>query len=258
MTASVVAIRPGSLVLEGRLVVPESPRALLVLLHGIPGGRTPDPTDPGYGGLADTFVEQGFAALHFDFRGIRGAPGEFSFRGWVEDAEAALTAVEADRRLSGLKRIVVGSSAGGAVGIVAASGRPDVAAVATLAAPASFEGMATGPESAIARLRNTGLLHDPAYPPDPAAWFREFSDGAAERWVGLLAPRPLLLVHGEEDDVVAYPHAERLFAAAGEPKELVRIPRGRHQLRRDPRAVEAVLDWLDRHELPPILPVRPE
>jgi fermentation-respiration switch protein FrsA (DUF1100 family) len=53
-------------------------------------------------------------------------------------------------------------------------------------------------------------------------------------------------MHGDADAVVPYHHAERLFTLAGEPKELVRIPGGAHQLRRDPRALEALTDWLDR------------
>jgi uncharacterized protein len=100
------------------------------------------------------------------------------------------------------------------------------------------------PRRLLQTFRNTGIVHDPAFPPDLDDWWGEFTAYAPEETIGKIAPRPVLLVHGDSDDVIGYPHAERLFVAAGEPKELVRIPGGAHQLRRDPRAVDALADWL--------------
>ena len=236
-------IRSGSIVLEGHLVMPEHARAAVVLLHGIPGGGPPDPPELGYPGFAQTFADAGYAALHFNFRGVRGCPGDFSLSGWAHDLEAALDALA--ERAGDLARILVGSSAGGTVAIAVAARRPDVAAVATLASPAGYEGLGSDPATVIARFRNLGIIHDPAFPADPRAWWREFSDTAPVHHASRISPRPLLVVHGDADDVVPYPHAERLFASATEPKELIRIPGGAHQLRRDPRAADAVLDWLD-------------
>jgi dipeptidyl aminopeptidase/acylaminoacyl peptidase len=241
-----VVFRPDGLALRGRLLVPDDPPLLAVLCHGIPGGRPPDPEDPGYAGLAATLAGRGFGAFWFDFRGVRGAPGEFSIGGWQRDLAAALDALEADAEVGGIPRVVVGSSAGGAVAVAVAARRDDVRAVATLAAPASFTfgGLVDDPERLLATFRNVGIVHDPAFPPDRDAWWREFLDAAPEAHAPRLAPRPFLVVHGDADDVVGVEHAERLFLAAAEPKELVRIPGGGHQLRRDPRAVEALLDWL--------------
>ena len=101
-------------------------------------------------------------------------------------------------------------------------------------------------DGALQRFRNVGLIRDPSFPPDVAAWAQEFETHGAEKHVAAIAPRPVLLIHGDADDVVPYVHAERLFEVASEPKELVRIPGGAHQLRRDPRAVDALSDWLDR------------
>jgi fermentation-respiration switch protein FrsA (DUF1100 family) len=127
-----------------------------------------------------------------------------------------------------------------------AANRDDVALVATLAAPSTLAAIGDDEQAVVQRLRNIGIIHDPAYPPDPRAWWGDLIGRAAIEAVDRIAPRPLLLVHGDADDVVSYDHAERLFAKAGEPKELVRISRGAHQLRRDPRAVDALTDWLDR------------
>lgn len=246
MLARPIVFRPEGLILEGEVLVPEDPAVLVVLCHGIPDARPPDPDDPGYAGLARTLAERGHAAFWFNFRGVRGAPGEFSIGGWGRDLEAALDALEADAEIGAIPRVLVGSSAGGAVALAVAARREDVVAVATLAAPASFTfgGLVEDPARLLALFRNSGIVHDPAYPPDLHAWWREFTDAAPEEVVGKIAPRPLLAVHGDSDDVIAYPHAERLFAAAGEPKELVRLPGAGHRLRRDPRAVDALSDWL--------------
>lgn len=235
----------GSLLLEGHLLLRPDPRAVVVLLHGIPGGGPPDPPELGYQGFAEMFRKRGYAALHFNFRGVRGSPGDFSLGGWAADLEAALDALGGVDAVSDLARVVVASSAGGSVALRVVAGRPDVAALATLAAPAGYEALGVDPEPALARFRNLGIIHDPAFPPDPAAWWGEFAEVEPERYAARISPRPLLIVHGEADDVVPYPHAERIFAAARDPKELVRIPGGGHQLRRDAVAVSAVMDWLD-------------
>ena len=45
-------------------------------------------------------------------------------------------------------------------------------------------------------------------------------------------------------------HARRLYEAAGEPRQLVILEGAGHRLRREERAVSAVLDWLKPHHRP--------
>jgi fermentation-respiration switch protein FrsA (DUF1100 family) len=249
MQARTLVIHSDDLDLEAEYVIPEKPRAAIVLCHGIPAGGPPDPNDRGYAGFARTLALRGFATLWFNFRGCRGAPGEFSIGGWCTDIEGALDAISTVDETANVPRALVGSSAGGMAAITVASRRSDVEFVAGLAAPASmtFAALDGDAHSIIQRLRNIGIIHDPAYPPDVDAWAAELRSNAAEETIGAISPRPLLLIHGDADDVVPYHHAERLFERAGAPKELVRIPLGRHQLRRDPRAIDALTDWLDHH-----------
>jgi len=247
MHARPIVFRSDELTMEGELVIPSDPRALLILCHGIPGGGPPDPSDTGYAGFARALADRRFAAMWFNFRGCRGAPGEFSIPGWCTDVAGALDALARAKEVDGLPHVIVGSSAGGLTAIAVAGSRDDVAMVATLAAPSTFTFAGTEPATVVQRLRNIGIIHDPGYPPDVEAWWDDMAALAAERTVGAIAPRPLLLMHGDADDIVPYHHAEVLFANAGEPKELVRIPDGFHQLRRDPRTLDALTDWLDRH-----------
>jgi len=246
MKTRAVVFRSDDLTLEGHITVPEQPRATLLLCHGIPGGGPPDPEDEGYEGFARAMAAQNYAAMWFNFRGCRGAPGEFSMSGWCADIEGALDAIAKLPNVGDLPRILVGSSAGGSAAINVTAGRLDVAMIATLAAPASVAQIGDDKQLLLQRLRNIGIIHDPAYPPDVDAWWADLIAKGGETAIGGIAPRPILLIHGDADGVVSYHHAESLFDKAGEPKELVRIPGGAHQLRRDPRALDALTDWLDR------------
>ena len=84
------------------------------------------------------------------------------------------------------------------------------------------------------------------FPPDVNTWARAITlldiAGAASK----LPPRPWLLVHGSDDDVVPIAHARRLAAAAGPTVEVREVHQGAHRLRHDPRAIAMVLGWLDR------------
>jgi fermentation-respiration switch protein FrsA (DUF1100 family) len=46
------------------------------------------------------------------------------------------------------------------------------------------------------------------------------------RWVGKISPRPILFIHGDQDLFCA--DFDDLYAAAGEPKELWRLPEAGH------------------------------
>ena len=56
---------------------------------------------------------------------------------------------------------------------------------------------------------------------------------------------PLLIVHGEADDVIPVEMGRRLFAAANEPKEIVTIPGGGHAVH-DDRTFDIVDRWIAR------------
>ncbi|HEM61335.1 MAG TPA: alpha/beta hydrolase, partial [Chloroflexi bacterium] len=49
------------------------------------------------------------------------------------------------------------------------------------------------------------------------------------RWVSGIAPRPLLIIHGENDPYVSVEDARRLYDRAGQPKELWIAPGAGHR-----------------------------
>ena len=89
------------------------------------------------------------------------------------------------------------------------------------------------------------MLRTAGYPADADAWIRAIANldpvDAARR----LAPRSWLLVHGSADDVVPVDDARVLAEAAGPTAEIRIVANGAHRLRHDPRAIAALLGWLD-------------
>jgi dienelactone hydrolase len=59
-------------------------------------------------------------------------------------------------------------------------------------------------------------------------------------YAGLIAPRRTVILNGREDDRIPHESVERLYEAAGEPKELVWLDAG-HINSRDPSSIERVL-----------------
>ncbi len=62
-----------------------------------------------------------------------------------------------------------------------------------------------------------------------------------------IAPRPLLLVPGSQDEIVDVSHAYQLYDRAKEPKQIIIIDGAEHRLRQNDRAVAIAIDWLKSH-----------
>jgi fermentation-respiration switch protein FrsA (DUF1100 family) len=58
-------------------------------------------------------------------------------------------------------------------------------------------------------------------------------------------------VHGSRDETVDVSHARRLYAKAGEPKQLAIVEGAGHRLRHSEEAMSIVIDWLKAHTLSP-------
>lgn len=239
------------IILRGTVVAP--PRAgrwpLVVLCHGIPSGVTVE-GDPGYGALALRFAERGAGACYFNFRGTGESGGNFSLPGWIRDLmsvlDAAASAAGAFEGCDAYRVALMGFSGGGAVSIICAARRGGLKGVAALSSPADFSRLMSreGMEAFIAHARAIGIIRDPDFPPSEEEYYRGMLECNPVREVGGLAPTPLLLVHGDEDELVPVEEAHRLFAAAAEPKELHIMKGGGHKLRLNPEAVDKALSWV--------------
>jgi uncharacterized protein len=190
--------------------------------------------------------EAGWAGLTFTFRGTGPSEGNFSIEGWLADVRAAVDALSARTDITGVW--IAGFRLGGTLAIMTAADDERVRGIATFAAPASLRAWVRDPDWFLEYARRTGVLRDADYPADPPAWIRAINNldpvAAAER----IPPRPWLLLHGSADDVVPVDDARRLADAGIGAVELRIVANGAHRLRHDPRAVAALLGWLDRQE----------
>ncbi|MBK5221343.1 MAG: alpha/beta hydrolase [Acidimicrobiia bacterium] len=235
--------------LVGHLAVPpgSTTRGLpaLVICHGFPagtgGGANAARTFPE---LADRLAnEMGWVALCFTYRGCGRSEGDFSMGGWLRDTGAAVAELHDHPKVGGVW--AAGFGTGGALSICASAADPRVKGVVALGAPADFDDWASHPRRLLDHAREQAAISDPSFPPSLDQWSRELREIRAVAAAAELAPRPLLVVHGSEDDLVPVFDA-RVNSDAHGAADLRIIQGAGHQLRHDPRAIAVLLGWLDR------------
>lgn len=197
------------------------------------------------GVLADRIaVDAQWLALALHPRGLADAPGDFSASGWVEDIAEAVGILRSEERAREV--FVAGLGLGGALCIAAAAADPTIGGVATLGAPADLLSWTGEPKGFLAHARSVGLIRSSNFPPDLDQWTREWRDLRPLALAQKLNPRPVMVIHGSDDDVVPDLDARALADAAGDGADLRLIAGAGHHLRNDPRAVAILLGWLSR------------
>ncbi len=237
--------------LIGEVYFPEttrSPYPALCLCHGIPAEPyNPDSPDAqGYRLLAQRFCIAGFVSLIFNFRGTGRSEGNLDILGWTRDLTTALDVLLGFREVNKEDISVIGFSGGAAVAIYVAARDKRIVRVVTGACPADFTFLLKSQPASelIQRFRSIGVIRDKDFPPSLPQWLMGFEQISPWRWVSYISPRPILILHGENDGVVPVAHARRLYEQAGEPKEMNIIPGARHRLRLETKAIDIALAWL--------------
>ena len=174
---------------------------------------------------ADLLSAAGFDVLLFDYRGYGHSTGTPSEEGTYRDARAALASMLARPGVDPARVLYLGESLGGAVALELALRHPP----AGLVLLSSFTGV-----------RELSRVH---YPFIPAALVPDAYPSLRR------IPRlrsPLLVLHGQRDEIVPLPHAEALLGAAPKPKQMRVFPGCGHNdllARAGPELVQEVAAW---------------
>lgn len=244
MNIEAVLLEVDGLKIAGQLYLPDGMVGIhaVVICHGLPA-QAPQPGDSGYPALAEKVCGEGMAAFIFNFRGTGFSEGNLDMGGWPRDLASVVDYLSGR---SGISRLsLLGFSAGAAVSVLVGAQDRRISAVVACACPAEFTMVnEENVRSVIEHFRGLGVIRDGDFPPSTEEWLNGFKMVRAIDYVGEIAPRPLLLVHGSADEVVDISHARRLYQRAREPKDLVVIDGVGHRLRQDERAITAVIDWL--------------
>jgi fermentation-respiration switch protein FrsA (DUF1100 family) len=215
--------------LHGWYVPHPRPRATVLFCHGNAGNITL---------LAEWLAvlnrRHGLSVMAFDYRGYGCSEGEPSEEGILQDARAARDWLAQREHIPATAIVLMGQSLGGAVAV-------------DLATKDGARGLVV--MSSFTSLPDVATDHMPWLPARLVMDMRLESVEKLKSYSG----GPLLVSHGDADEVIPVEHGERLFAAAKCQKWLVTTPGGRHN---DPPSEEfhATLDQF-LYSLPPIAAV---
>ncbi len=193
---------------------------LTALLHGCPGlEQNLD--------VAAVLRDRGWNAVVFHYRGCWGSGGRYDLRTVGRDVRAG-RGPPAGRRYRGVdpdRVAIVGQSLGGWAAILAAAADRRLRAMVTCAAPAEL-GSVQIPAAEVDREFTRFLATTPA----------EFLSqrGQVGTWpvpldvVASISPRPLLVIHGTDDERVRADQGRMLYERAKEPRRYTEIEGANH------------------------------
>ena len=200
-------------------VAPRGDRPVVIYFQGNAEGFRPRV------GRFTWLTADGTGLLALGYRGYNGSTGRPSENGLIRDARAAHEFVR--KRDPGKRIVLFGESLGTGVAVALAAER-EVAAI-ILDAPYS----------------SAADVGAAAYPFAPVRWLIKDSFRSDERIARVRVP--LLILHGERDNIIPVRFGERLFALAHEPKRMVRFPLGGHVNLDDYGAAKVVKAFLAEH-----------
>lgn len=219
-------------------------RPVVILCHGIPGSK-PDPSDSGYLGLIEDIVSEGFCCTVFNFRGCGESGGNIDMRGWFNDLSAVVYKIYNTPGIDPASIHCIGFSAGGAIAAKVASFEKNIRSLLLMATPYNFSDiLPDDPDILREHFRQIGIIRDIDFPDDLNMWYEDFLDLTPKRYLPFISPRKVGIVHGDRDETVPPGHAELMFQSALHPKKIIMLEGATHQLRKDPRSLGIIKEWL--------------
>lgn len=187
-------------------------------------------------------TDQDYDLFSFDYRGFGVSKGTPSQEGLDWDAQAAIRYAIA-RAEPGPSVTLYGQSLGGAVMLHAlgALSSDERARIHAVVIESSFHNYKAIARSVLSRSWLTYLLQ-------PLAYLLVSNSTSPENRIAEVSPIPLLVMHGDQDEVVPLSFGRRIFELAREPKRFYLIEGGGHLDAPPPAAAaarQALLQFLD-------------
>jgi uncharacterized protein len=217
--------------LAGRLFRPAlAPKAGVVMAHGLYSSMQSEKL----GRLARALAQAGYLCLMFDALGCGDSPGDVRHTTLTSRRDQFLSAVaRLERQAPGLPLAYLGSSLGGTAALLAGRERMPMCLLCW-STPVDLRAL-------MRRLRAQ---------PQPPDLPEMIEDIPRHDLPAVLAASPrLLVVHGQEDEVVPVGQAHTAHQLAAEPKDMLILPGADHRLSRPEdqnQAMARSLAWLER------------
>lgn len=219
--------------------------AVLIYVHGL-GHNRQFMLDQ-----AALLYQHGYGALLIDLRNHGESGGEMTTLGYYEpyDIQAGIDFLLERPEVNPQQIGVVGQSLGAVTAIRAAAEMPQLRVV-----------IAQSPFTSIEENIASGVRQIAGLPPFPFApmviFFGQQETGLSIEQVrpiddiARIAPRAVMLMHGQQDHLISPDNSQRLYDAAGEPRELVYFATAAHGglMAADPELWESsIVSFLDRY-----------
>jgi fermentation-respiration switch protein FrsA (DUF1100 family) len=186
--------------LHGWWIPAERERAVLLFFHGNAGNIGDRLVS------IDIFHRLGLSVFILDYRGYGRSEGTPSENGTYVDGAAAWKYLTAARSVDPERIVVFGRSLGAAVAAKVAADHPPLGLIL---------------ESAFTSVPDMATV---AFPLLPVRFLTRTRYDNLKRIAEIRCP--VMIVHSRDDEIIPFAHAERLFAAANEPKRLLEIRYG--------------------------------
>jgi fermentation-respiration switch protein FrsA (DUF1100 family) len=202
---------------------PDNSSAALIYVHGLGHNREIMLEQ------AATLYQHGYGALMIDLRNHGESGGNMTTLGYYEpyDVQAGVDFLLTRPEVNDEQIGIIGESLGAVTAIRAAAQTPQLRTV-----------IAQSPFTSIEENVASGVRQIAGLPPFPFAplviFFGEQETGLRIGQVrpiddiAQITPRAVMLMHGQQDRLISPDNSQRLYAAAGEPKELVFFPTAAH------------------------------
>jgi len=193
---------------------PGPPRATIIYFHGNAQNLT------AHYEFVSWLPREGYNVFLFDYRGFGRSEGEVTREGTFLDSVAALEYVRSRSDVDAGRLLAFGQSLGGAC-LLAALGETDPHQVRGLALESTFHSY-----QGVARAHLAANWY--TWPLQPLAWWLVTDEHCPSRSLQRLAGVPMLVMHGDADEIVPFSQGRTLYDRAPGPKRFVHVPGGTH------------------------------